>query len=184
MDERLSIYQEKMGKTYDNLLAEFGSIRAGRANPHVLDKIQVDYYGTPSALNQVGNISVPESRMIQISPWDKSMLKLIEKAIMTSDLGINPSNDGTNIRLVFPELTQERRKELAKDVKKKADASKVALRNIRRDANDHFKKLGKSHEVSEDEMLDLEDDVQKLLDKSIKEIDKACEEKTKEILTV
>lgn len=184
MDERLQVFDTKMTKSYDNLLSEFGAIRAGRANPHVLDKITVDYYGTPMPLQQVGNITVPEARMIQIQPWEASMVKAIEKAIMTSDLGINPSNDGRVIRLVFPELTEERRKELVKDVKKKGENAKVAIRNIRRDANDSFKKLSKSSEISEDEIKELEGKVQKLTDKYIKEVDKAVEEKSKEILTV
>ena len=183
MDERLKVFDEKMTKTFNNLLSEFGSIRAGRANPHVLDRIMVDYYGTPTPIQQVGNVNVPEPRMIQIQPWDSSMLKAITKAIQTSDLGINPTNDGKVIRLVFPELTEERRKDLVKEVKKKGEAGKVALRNIRRDANDYLKKLGKT-EVSEDEIKDLEDAVQKLTDKYIKEVDKAIEEKSKEILTV
>lgn len=183
MDERIKIYDEKMTKTYNSLLTEFGGIRAGRANPNVLNKIRVDYYGTPTPLQQVGNITVPEPRILQIQPWESSLVKAIEKAILTSDIGINPSNDGKIIRLVFPELTEERRKELVKDVKKKGEAAKVAVRNIRRDANDHLKKLGKT-EVSEDEIKDLEDTIQKLTDKYIKEIDKATEEKSKEILTV
>ncbi|HIR76440.1 MAG TPA: ribosome recycling factor [Candidatus Choladousia intestinipullorum] len=183
MDDRIKTYDEKMTKTYNNLLSEFGTIRAGRANPNVLNKIKVDYYGTPTPLQQVGNITVPEPRMLQIQPWEVSMVKAIEKAILTSDLGINPSNDGKVIRLVFPELTEERRKELVKDIKKKGEAAKVAVRNIRRDANDHLKKLGKT-DVSEDEIKDLEDHVQKLTDKYIKDIDKAVEEKSKEILTV
>ncbi len=184
MDERLQVFDTKMTKSYDNLLTEFGAIRAGRANPHVLDRITVDYYGTPTPLQQVGNITVPEARMIQIQPWDASLVKAIEKAIMTSDLGINPSNDGKIIRLVFPELTEERRKELVKDVKKKGENAKVAVRNIRRDANDSFKKLAKTSDVSEDEIKELEDKVQKMTDKYIKEVDKAVEEKSKEILTV
>jgi ribosome recycling factor len=184
MDERLVQYDDKMQKTMNNLSEEFGSIRAGRANPHVLDKIRVDYYGTPSTLQQVANVSVPEPRMIQIQPWEASLVKTIEKAILTSDLGINPTNDGKVIRLVFPELTEERRKELAKDVKKKGEAAKVAIRNIRRDAIDSFKKLGKSSDISEDEIKELEDDAQKLTDKYIANVDKAVEEKTKEILTV
>ena len=183
MDDRIKTYDEKMTKTYNNLLSEFGTIRAGRANPNVLNKIKVDYYGTPTPLQQVGNITVPEPRMLQIQPWEVSMVKAIEKAILTSDLGINPSNDGKVIRLVFPELTEERRKELVKVIKKKGEATKVAVRNIRRDANDHLKKLGKT-DVSEDEIKDLEDHVQKLTDKYIKDIDKAVEEKSKEILTV
>ena len=184
MDERLQQYNNKMQKSYANLMEEFGSVRAGRANPHVLDKLKVDYYGTPTGLQQVANISVPEPRMLLIQPWEPSMVKEICKAIMTSDLGINPTNDGKVIRLVFPELTEERRKELAKDVKKKGENTKVAVRNIRRDANDSLKKLGKSNEVSEDEIKQLEEEVQKLTDKFIANVDKAVEEKSKEILTV
>ena len=184
MDERLVQFDEKMQKTMNNLSEEFGSIRAGRANPHVLDKLKVDYYGTPTAIQQVANANVPEPRMIQIQPWEASMVKEIEKAILTSDLGINPTNDGKVIRLLFPELTEERRKELAKDVKKKGENAKVAIRNIRRDANDSFKKLSKSADVSEDEVKELEDGAQKMTDKYITEIDKAVEAKTKEILTV
>ena len=184
MDERLQKYDNKMQKSFDNLLEEFGSIRAGRANPHVLDKIRVDYYGTPTALQQVANISVPEPRMLLIQPWEPNMVREIEKAILTSDLGINPTNDGKVIRLTFPELTEERRKDLAKDVKKKGENAKVAVRNIRRDANDSLKKMSKSSDVSEDEIKQLEDEVQKLTDKYIAKVDKAVEEKTKEILTV
>ena len=184
MDQRLAVFDEKMGKTMNNLAEEFGGIRAGRANPHVLDKLRVDYYGTPTAIQQVANVSVPEPRMIQIQPWEASMVKEIEKAILTSDLGINPTNDGKTVRLLFPELTEERRKELAKDVKKKGENAKVAIRNIRRDANDAFKKLSKSADISEDEIKELEDGVQKLTDKYIAQIDKAVDEKNKEILTV
>ncbi len=183
MDARVKTYEDKMQKAVDYLLSDYQTIRAGRANPHVLDKIKVDYYGTPTPIQQVGNITVPEARMIQIAPWEKSLIKDIEKAIMASDVGITPSNDGVVIRLVFPELTEERRKELVKDVKKKGEEAKVAIRNIRRDANDSFKKLAKT-EVSEDEIKDLEDSTQKLTDKFIKDIDKAVEEKSKEILTV
>ena len=184
MEERLQPYETKMGKSYDALLKEYASIRAGRANPHVLDKIRVDYYGTPTPLQQVGNISVPEARVIMIQPWEKKMIREIEEAIMTSDLGINPTNDGSSIRLIFPELTEERRKVLAKDVKKKGDEAKVAIRNIRRDANDAFKKMNKNNELTEDDQKDLEEKIQKLTDKYVKEIDKAIEEKTKEIMTV
>ena len=183
MNEKLKAYEEKMTKTMGNLDGELGAIRAGRANPNVLNKIMVDYYGTPTPIQQVANVSVPEPRMIQIQPWEKSMVKVIEKAIMTSDLGINPTNDGTCIRLVFPELTEERRKELVKDVKKKGEAAKVAIRNIRRDGNDAFKKL-KGSDVSEDEIKDKEDDLQKLTDKYVKEVDKAVEAKSKEVMTV
>ena len=184
MDDRLVQYDDKMQKTMRNLQDEFGSIRAGRANPHVLDKLRVDYYGTPTPIQQVANVNVPEPRMIQIQPWEPSMVKIIEKTILTSDLGINPTNDGKSIRLVFPELTEERRKDLAKDVKKKGEAAKVAVRNIRRDANDTFKKLGKKEDVSEDEIKELEGKIQKMTDKFIADIDKAVEEKTKEIMTV
>ena len=183
MDARLQSYEEKMKKTLDFLAEEYAAVRAGRANPHVLDKIKVDYYGTPTPIQQVGNVSVPEARIIQIAPWDKSMLKAIEKAILTSDIGINPQNDGSIIRLQFPELTEERRKDLVKDIKKKAEDGKVALRNIRRDGNEEFKKLGKG-EISEDEAADLADSLQKLTDDYIAKIDKALEEKTKELMTV
>lgn len=184
MDQRLAVFDEEMGKTMNNLAEEFGGIRAGRANPHVLDKLRVDYYGTPTAIQQVANVSVPEPRMIQIQPWEASMVKEIEKAILTSDLGINPTNDGKTVRLLFPELTEERRKELAKDVKKKGENAKVAIRNIRRDANDSFKKLAKEEDVSEDEIKQLEDQAQKMTDKYIADVDRAVEAKTKEILTV
>lgn len=183
MKEKLQQYESKMQKAYEFLEADYATIRAGRANPHVLDKIKVDYYGTPTPIQQVGNISVPEARMIQIAPWEKGLIKEIEKAIMTSDLGINPSNDGSIIRLVFPELTEERRKDLVKKVKKKGEESKVAIRNIRRDGNDAFKKLGKE-DVSEDEIKQLEDALQKMTDKFVKEVDKLIEAKSKEIMTV
>lgn len=184
MKEELKVYEDKMDKTLELLLDDFASIRAGRANPHVLDKIKVDYYGTPTPIQQVGNISVPEARMIIIQPWEKSLIRPIEKAIQTSDLGINPNNDGSVIRLVFPELTEERRKELAKDVKKKGENAKVAVRNIRRDANDSFKKMEKADEMSEDDLKDATEKMQKITDKAIEKIDKAVENKTKEILTV
>lgn len=183
MKEVIKKCEEKMTKTCENLDGEFANIRAGRANPNLLNRIMVEYYGTPTPMQQVGNISVPEPRIIQINPWEKSLLKAIEKAILASDLGITPTNDGTSIRLVFPELTEERRKELVKDIKKKGEAAKVAVRNVRRDANDAFKKLTKQ-DVSEDEVKDLEDAVQKLTDKFIKKIDAAVEVKSKEILTV
>ena len=183
MDARLEQYENKMKKAIEFLEADFAGIRAGRANPHVLDKLRVDYYGAPTPIQQVGNVTVPEARIIQIAPWDKSMLKAVEKAIQTSDIGINPSNDGSVIRLVFPELTEERRKDLAKDVRKKAEESKVAIRNIRRDGNDAFKKLAKE-DVSEDEIKQLGDELQKLTDKYIKEIDVLTEAKNKEIMTV
>ena len=184
MQESLQVYEDKMNKTLEVLESDYMTIRAGRANPHVLDKIKVDYYGTPTPLQQVGNINVPEARMIIIQPWEKSLLKAIEKAILTSDLGINPTNDGSVIRLVFPELTEERRKELVKDFKKKGEAAKVAVRNIRRDGNDYFKKLQKADEISEDDLAEAEEDIQKLTDKMIGKIDKAIEAKSKELLTV
>ena len=184
MDARLVSYEEKMTKTMHNLEEEFGGIRAGRANPHVLDKLRVDYYGTPSPIQSVANVSVPEPRMIQIQPWESSLVKAIEKAILTSDLGINPTNDGKVIRLIFPELTEERRKDLAKEVKKHGEDAKVAIRNIRRDAIDHIKKMGKAEGISEDEIKGLEDSMQKLTDKCIAEVDKAVEVKTKESRTV
>ena len=183
MDERLQQYDNKMQKAYDFLATDFAAIRAGRANPHVLDRIRVDYYGTPTPIQQVGNISVPEPRVIQIAPWEKSLIKDIERAIMASDVGITPSNDGAVIRLVFPELTEERRKDLVKEVKKKVEEGKVAVSNIRRDGNDAFKKLAKG-EVSEDEVKQLEDKLQKMTDKYIKDIDALVEDKSKEILTV
>lgn len=184
MQESLQVYEDKMNKTLKALENEYMTIRAGRANPHVLDKLKVDYYGTPTPIQQVGNISVPEARMIVIQPWEKGLLKAIEKAINTSDLGINPTNDGNVIRLVFPELTEERRKELVKDVKKKGEAAKIAIRNIRRDANDFFKKQLKADEISEDEQAEAEDKIQKLTDKMITQVEKAIEEKSKDLLTV
>ena len=184
MNERIKVYETKMTKTLESLDREYNGIRAGRANPHILDRLVVDYYGSPTPIQLVGNITVPEARIIMIQPWESKMIKEIEKAIMQSDIGINPSNDGKSIRLVFPELTEERRKELAKDVKKKGEAAKVAVRNIRRDANDAMKKLEKAKEISEDEAADIEKEVQKLTDKYITEIDKAIDAKTKEVMTV
>ena len=183
MDARLQQYEDRMKKAIDFLEGDYNTIRAGRANPHVLDKIRVDYYGTPTPIQQIGNVTVPEPRIIQIAPWEKSMLKTVEKAIQTSDLGINPSNDGSVIRLIFPELTEERRKDLAKEVRKKAEDGKVAIRNIRRDGNDYLKKLGKT-DVSEDEIKQMEDQLQKTTDKYIKEVDGLMEKKTKELMTV
>ncbi len=177
-------FEDKMNKTLEALNEEYSTIRAGRANPHILDKIKVDYYGTPSSIQQVANVSVPEARMIQIQPWESSLIKDIEKAIMISDIGITPNNDGKVIRLVFPELTEDRRKELAKDVKKRGDNAKVAIRNVRRDANDAFKKMNKNSEISDDELKNKEDEIQKLTDKFVNAIDKAIDDKTKEILTV
>ena len=184
MQEKIKLCQEKMDKTINVLQDDYATIRAGRANPHVLDKIKVDYYGTPTPIQQVGNISVPEARMIMIAPWEKSLLKEIEKAINMSDLGINPTNDGTTVRLIFPELTEDRRKELVKEVKKKGEAAKVAVRNIRRDTVDAIKKMEKASEISEDDLKDGENKIQKITDKAIERVDKAIEDKSKEILTV
>ena len=184
MEELLMRYEEKMQKSLNNLNEEFSTIRAGRANPHILDKIKIDYYGTPTPLQQVGNISIPEARMICIQPWDASLLKEIEKEINAADIGIHPTNDGKVIRLVFPELTEERRKELVKDIKKKGETAKVAVRNIRRDAMDAIKKKGKDDGVSEDEVKDYQDDAQKTTDSFIKKIDEAVEAKADEIMTV
>ena len=184
MDERIKVYVDKMDKSYKNMLEEFATIRAGRANPNVLNKIMVDYYGTPTPIQQVGNITVPEARILQIQPWEASMVKEIEKAINMSDLGINPTNDGRVIRLVFPELNEERRKDLVKDIKKKGEAAKVAVRNIRRDANETFKKQNKANEISEDDQKDLEKELQKLTDNYCKEIDKISAAKEKEIMEV
>ena len=184
MDARLKPYKVKMTKSLDTLKEEYATIRAGRANPRLLDKIKVDYYGQPSPLQNVANISVPEARIIQIQPWESKLIKDIEKAIIASDLGITPTNDGKVIRLIFPELTEERRKELVKDVKKRAENAKIAIRNIRREANDMLKKLNKASEISDDELKGLEDETQKLTDKFVAEIDKVMEEKSKEILTV
>lgn len=180
----LKQYETKMEKTLESLNAELAGIRAGRANPHILDKIRVDYYGTQSPLQSVANITVPEARTIMIQPWESSLIKEIEKAILVSDLGVTPNNDGKSIIINFPELTEDRRRELAKDIKKKGEAAKVAVRNIRRDANDALKKMNKSNEMSDDELKVNEDKVQKFTDKFIAEIDKSVDEKTKEIMTV
>ena len=180
----IAIYEEKMKKSVEALLEDYKTIRAARANPHILDKIRVDYYNTPTPLQQVANISVPEARIIQIQPWDASLIKEIEKAIIVSDLGLTPNNDGKVIRLVFPELTEDRRKELSKDVKKKGENAKVAIRNGRRDANDVFKKQNKANEISEDELKDAEDSIQKITDKYITEVDKCVDDKIKEVMTV
>ncbi len=184
MDERIKVYDEKMQKTIEFLEEDYASIRAGRANPHLLDKIKVDYYGTPSGLNAVANISVPEARIIQIQPWEAKMVKEISKAILASDLGITPTDDGRVIRLVFPELREDRRKELAKDIKKKGENAKVAVRNVRRDANEAIKKIGKSGEISEDVQKQIEDEINKMTEKYCDKCDKLSDEKTKEIMTV
>ncbi len=184
MKETLKKFEEKMKKTIQSLGDEFGTIRAGRANPHVLDRITVDYYGVPTPVQQVGNMSIPEARILQIQPWDTSLLKAIEKAINESDLGINPSNDGKVIRLVFPELTEERRRDLTKDIKKKGENAKIAIRNIRRDALETLKKMEKANEITEDEQGVAEKDVQKLTDRFVDEIDRLVENKSKELLSV
>lgn len=184
MRSEMKKYEDKMSKTITALLDDFATIRAGRANPHVLDRITVEYYGAPTPMNQVGNISVPEPRILQIQPWDASVLKLIEKAINESDLGINPSNDGKVIRLIFPELTEDRRKELTKEIKKKGENAKVAIRNIRREALDAFKKMQKANEITEDEYAGVETDVQKITDKFVDDIDRHVETKNKDILSV
>ena len=182
--ENIKDIEGRMQKSVDNLKEEYVTIRAGRANPHILDRLRVDYYGTPTPIQQVANVSVPEARMIQIQPWEASLIKDIEKAILVSDLGLTPNNDGKVIRLIFPELTEERRKELAKDVKKKGDNAKVAIRNVRRDANDTVKKENKAGDISDDEAKNSEDEIQKITDKYIAMIDSAIDDKTKEILTV
>lgn len=182
--ENIKDIEGRMQKSVDNLKEEYVTIRAGRANPHILDRLRVDYYGTPTPIQQVANVSVPEARMIQIQPWEASLIKDIEKAILVSDLGLTPNNDGKTIRLVFPELTEDRRKELAKDIKKKGDNAKVAIRNIRRDANDAIKKDNKAGDISDDEAKNSEDEIQKITDKYIAMIDSAIDDKTKEILTV
>lgn len=180
----LDAYQEKMKKSLDSLANEYATIRAGRANPHVLDKVTVDYYGQPTNLQSVANISVSEARTLVIQPWEASMIKEIEKAILVSDLGLTPNNDGKAIRLTFPELTEDRRKELVKDIKKKGENAKVAVRNIRRDANDAMKKEQKANEISEDELKSGEADVQKLTDEFISKIEQMVDDKSKEIMTV
>ena len=180
----ISEIEERMNKSVSSLESEFATIRAGRANPHILDRVMVDYYGVPTAIQQAANISVPEARMIQIQPWYASLIKEIEKAIMIADLGVMPTNDGKVIRIIFPELTEDRRKELAKEVKKKGEEAKVAIRNIRRDANDKAKKLNKDNEISDDELSNIEADIQKVTDKITAEIEKMIDKKTDEIMTV
>ncbi len=184
MKQALKNCEEKMSKSLSSLGDDLATIRAGRANPHVLDRLMVDYYGSPTPIQQIGNITVPEARILQIQPWEGTLLKAIEKAINESDLGINPSNDGKVIRLVFPELTEERRKDLTKDIKKKGENSKVAIRNIRRDALETFKKMEKASEITKDEMETSEKEVQKLTDKFVGDIDAVVEKKSKEILSV
>lgn len=176
--------KEKMHKAAQNLQRELGQIRAGRANASLLDRITVNYYGVPTPLNQMASIQIPEARILMIIPFDKSILQDVEKAIMTSDIGISPTNDGNVIRLVIPQLTEERRKELAKDVKKEAENAKIAVRNIRRDAIDEYKKQQKNGDITEDDLRGLEKEVQTLTDNSIKEVDKIAAEKEKELLEV
>ena len=182
MDARVKPFEEKMQKAYDFLLGDYQTIRAGRANPHVLDKIKVDYYGTPTPIQQVASVSVTEARTLSIQPWDRSLLKAITKAIQMSDVGINPIDDGVSIRLNFPAPTEERRKQLAKDVAKMAEEAKVAVRNIRRDAMDKFKAAKKANELTEDDQKNLEEKMQKITDKFIKEIDAVAAKKTKEVM--
>lgn len=178
----LKEFERKMDKTLEVLASDFGTIRAGRANAQVLDRITVEYYGVPTPLNQVGTISSPDPRTLVIQPWDTTLLRAIEKAIQVSDLGINPQNDGRVIRLAFPQLTEERRKELIKQVKKYGEDAKVAVRNVRRDANDQLKKLEKDKAISEDELKKATDDVQKLTDKYVAKVDEKCAAKEKEIM--
>ena len=184
MSSETKVFEDRMNKAILALDTEYGTIRVGRANPHVLDKLTVDYYGTPTPINQVGNVTVPEARILMIQPWDTTMVKTIEKAIQTSDIGINPSNDGKVIRLVFPELTEEKRKEQSKEVKKKGEQAKVAIRNIRRDAMEAFKKQQKAGDFTEDDIKELEKEIQNLTDKFIKEIDAIIDSKIKEVMSV
>ena len=184
LKDEYKVYEEKMRKSIDSVAADFAAVRAGRANAAVLDRISVDYYGTPTPVGQVGTISSPDPRTLVIQPWDGSLLKVIEKAIQTSDLGINPQNDGRVLRLAFPQLTEERRKDLTKQVKKYGEESKVAIRNIRRDAMDEAKKQEKDKEITEDQLKALEKDIQKATDDAVKKIDSMTAEKEKELLTV
>ena len=184
MNANLKPYEEKMNKSVDILAKEYAAIRAGRANPAVLDKISVDYYGAPTPINQMAAVSVTEARTLTIQPWDKSTLSDIEKAILTSDLGINPQNDGNVIRIVFPPLTEERRKELSKGIAKQGEDTKVTIRNIRRDANDKFKAMKKGGELTEDELKQLEKETQDLTDKFCKQIDELAHAKEQEILSI
>lgn len=182
--EKMKMYSDKMDGAIRHLNKELTAIRAGRANPGVLDKIMVDYYGTPTAINQIAAVAVAESRILTISPWDASAMKQIEKAILSSDLGINPTNDGKVMRLVFPSPTEERRKQLAKDVLKLGEDAKIGVRNVRREAIDAFKAEEKKREISEDDLTKLENEIQKVTDKKTKEIDKMCEDKTKDIMEI
>lgn len=183
-DERINVYKDKMDKAIDYLETDLQSLRAGRANPHILDRVRVNYYGTPTPLQQVANVSVPEARVILIQPWDKNMIKDICRAIQMADIGINPTSDATTVRLIFPEMTGENRKNLSKDVKKKGEDAKVVVRAARREGMDTFKKQKKASEISEDVEAQLQDELQKLTDKYIRKIDDMVEKKTKEIMTV
>ena len=184
MDSRLAVFEEKMGKSLANLEEEFAGIRAGRANPHVLDKLRVDYYGTPSNIQSVANVSVSEARTLVIQPWDASTLKDIEKAINVADIGINPQNDGKVIRLAFPQLTEEHRKNLVKDVAKRGEEAKVAVRNVRRDAMDDLKKMKKDNAITEDDLKDGEKKMQDITDKYIKQVEDMTKKKEDEILSI
>ena len=184
LKDEYKVYEEKMKKSIESIVSDFDTVRAGRANASVLNRISVDYYGTPTPLPQIGNINVPEARMIVIKPWEKKMISAIEKAIQKSDLGLNPTNDGEVVRLVFPDLNEERRKELTKMARKSAEGAKVAVRSIRRDAVEQIKKLKKDSLITEDEQRKAEDDAQKITDKAIKDIDGICAAKEKEIMEV
>lgn len=184
MDNKYTHVTEKMNKTINVLKEELANIRAGRANPHLLDKITVEYYGVPTPVNQVANITVPEARQIVIQPWDAKLLSAVEKAIHASNLGLNPNNDGKVIRLIFPPLTEERRVELTKQVKKDGENAKVAIRQIRRDAMENYKKMKKNSEITEDDLKDAEKDIQEITDKYIEDIDKIVDAKVKEIMEV
>ena len=184
LKEQYKVYEEKMKKSIDSVAADFAAVRAGRANASVLNRINVDYYGTPTPIQQIASVGSPDPRTLVITPWDASILRGIEKAILESDLGINPSNDGKCIRLLFPQLTEDRRKELVKQIRKYTENGKVAVRNIRRDAIDHFKKMQKASEITEDELKIVEKDMQKLTDDSCKELDVLLENKEKELMSV
>ena len=184
LKDEYKVYEEKMRKSIDSVAADFAAVRAGRANAAVLDRISVDYYGTPTPIQQIASIGSPDPRQLLIQPWDASAVKLIEKAILNSDLGINPQNDGKAIRLTFPQLTEERRKELSKQVKKYAEDAKVAMRNIRRDGMDYVKKLKKNNEITEDDQKKAEKDLQDMLDKYIKKVDAALAAKDKELMSI
>ena len=184
METVIAKTEERMGKAIDSLTHDFSTIRAGRANPGVLDKVQIDYYGVPTPIQQVAAVSIAEARILVIQPWDKSMIQPIEKAIQASDIGINPQNDGNVIRLMFPALTEDRRREIAKDIAKRAEEAKVAVRNIRRDGMEDIKKLKKDNAITEDDQKDGEERIQKITDKKIKEIDEIAAAKDKEVMSV